>query len=455
MKNARLACQKKLLITLIAFCVMLVTLAISAKIFIIILIIFLYFLLSYFLPIIRINNYIGKQRMDLEKTIPLLRLEIRFLLKMVRDENDILEIFVEILNSILKISRAHGLQDMYFKLLQGQLAENILKNFDSPSKKLNEFLHACGDINNLKFICMENEYFQQYKIFLKTLESRLVIFVAEGIFLPILTTLVYIFGMLPIPVHFCFLFMHFLILRYITNVLLNKQFSLLYFSDIISGKNNKILDEFIEMLGILGKNVKYNALETGLVKTISQLNQKTLNDLGVILQNNVKDLDFSHFLEEMAFKSNSSIICLISSIILHLKRFAGENLADLIIEITDELKRQKELEEEKNNIVSAERFKIKIVILFIPFILSVLTVLFQVMMIPDNMMTNVSSYVASSQFSFFNGFLLIFLNSSYNYLSCYYLTRIASINSSKKYSVFSTVIFFIMYITIHVSLPTS
>ena len=454
-KNARLACQKRLLLTLIAICLALITLAISARIFILFLILFLFSFLSYVFPVIRINNYINKQRTELDKIIPLLRLELSFLLKIMRDGDDILKVFIDILHSILKTSTASDLQDVYFKLLQGQLPENILKNFNSISKKLNEFLHACQNVNNLKFICTENETFQQYKIFLKTLESRLVIFVAEGIFLPILTTLIYIFGMVPVQVHFCFLLAHYMILRYFAGFLLNKQFSLLYFTDIISENNNKILDDFIEVIAILGKNIEYNALETGLIKTISQVHRKTLNNLGITIQYGPRDLDFSRFLEEMAFKSNSSIVRLISSIILHLQKFAGDDLANLILDIINELKRQKELEEEKINIISAERFKIKIIILFIPFILSILTALFQILLIPENMTKNVSTIVTSVQLSFFSSILLILLNSSYNYLSCYYLTRIAGMHSCKKYSTFSTVIFFIMYIIILVSLPAS
>jgi hypothetical protein len=453
MHEARLLCQKRLMAAFITFGVTILAFELSTIVFITTLMIAIFFVLSYFFLIIRINNHVQQQRVELEKTIPLLRLELRFLLKIMNEENDILKIFIGVLHSLMNEPGGIDHRALNFQLMRGQLPEMILKEFKSPSKKLDAFLHACHDINNLDSICNEKESFQQYKVFLKTLESRLVIFVAEGIFLPILTTLVYIFGMVPIPLHFVLLFMHFLILKYFASILLKKQFSLLYYTDIYSGKDSKILDDFIDVLGTLGNNIKLDTLELGFFKLFSQIHQKTLSRLGVTIQKNIHTLDFSQFFEEIELKSNSGIVRLISSMILHLKCFAGEHLANLIINFTTELKRQRELEDEKNDIILAERFKIKMIIIFIPFILSILTVLFQVMMIPDTVMNSGSASVISSQSSLFNGILLIFLNSSYNCLSCYYLTRISGIISCKKYAAVSTILFFLLYIMIFVSLP--
>jgi len=196
------------------------------------------FLTSYYLPVSFLKNKVYKQRVECEKVMPLLRLGLRFISKISSQEQDVLKLLIEMLRSVSLKTDTVNFQALYQKMIFGELPEHILRNFVSSSEKLDNLIHACGDMQNFSQLCNQMENFNEYKVYLKTLESRIVILIAEAIFFPLLFSMVYIFYMNLGPLHFVILVLHYAILKILVKTLLKKSFSLLYFADVFFWRNN-------------------------------------------------------------------------------------------------------------------------------------------------------------------------------------------------------------------------
>jgi hypothetical protein len=197
---------------------------------------------------------------------------------------------------------------------------------------------------------------------------------AESIFLPILLGLVFIFNFLNELFSICFIVIHFLILKYISNFLLNKKFNLTYTNQNFNFSRNQELDELISFLYELGVSFEFKSPEMAIVSSLRNI--KSTNIYHVLLEAFESGIfNFNGALITLSEKLQLKISKFIILIIIKLQKLAGINFGHMLIEITKELEGQKRIEEEKSTIIKAEQFKIKILVICLPIILSIMVAL--------------------------------------------------------------------------------
>lgn len=393
---------------------------------------FVPFVISYYIPVLVMKNHVIKRRANLERVIPLLKLIIKFLWNIADNEHDVQKIFLDTLRHISLDGSGSQFNSLVHKMILGMPIKQILAGFDSPSQKLNTFLQNCSDIQALSFLVKDHDTYSQYKVFLKTLESRMVILVAEAIFLPILVALVFTFQNTDPTLHVFFIIIHVVILKFLSRFLLNTEFSLLYSVGLFQGKLNHVFDEFLSFLFYLGHEFQYHPPEMALKLSLARGSSGLLDLLGVRVRERTQMVDFHDAIVILSNETSSSVIRVIFILVDKLARYAGVDLARLIIDIALELKNQKEIEEEKINIINAERFKVKILVVCLTLILSIISSLFPLL---------AHGVVGSDLVQFSIGFsyqldlstVFIMINLFYNSTSCYYLMKFTRFPSVHKY----------------------
>ncbi|MEX2684438.1 MAG: hypothetical protein Q6373_022900 [Candidatus Sigynarchaeota archaeon] len=403
------------------------------------------FFFLYYLNIIALKGRLRKQCTALTRVLPLLRLIIKFILKVAGNEHDIQKIFVHSLQYISLEELNPQFNTLVKKMVLGEPVEKILSEFESPSRELDDFIHACRDVNSFPYLASDFETFSQYKTFLKTLESRMVIIVAEAIFLPILASFIFVFQCTDVGVHVVFAIVHLLILKYFARFLINKDYTLLYFVGLFFDRSSQVLDDFITFLMVLGRNIRGHSPEKALMLSLACTSREFLQ---LLVINNWAYFWIDNFYDKMLALSNdakSGIIGLIFGLISKFRDYASVDLAQFIIDIAVELKRQKEIEEEKINIIKAERFKVKILVFCLTLILSSFSILFPLLFRGMN-----SRFF--NPFSVFSGndslyvFIFVIFNLFYNYTSCFYLIKITGIPSVHKYAIMAVLLFVAIYL---------
>ncbi len=403
------------------------------------------FFLTYYLRIIVLKDRLKKHCIALERTLPLLRLEIKFLLKIADNEFDIQKLFVHSLQYISPAENSSQFNVLVKDMILGMPVEKILSEFESPSRKLNDFIHNCSDVKALPFLGSDLETFSQYKVFLKTLESRMVIVVAEAIFLPILASLVFAFQSVDIGVHVVFIVIHVVILKCLSRFLLSEEFSMLYIVGLFPGQSKRMLDDLVSFLILLGENLKYHSPERALALSFARMSGGMMHMLGINTRENSWATSFHDKMHELSTAASTGVMSLTFNLINKFKDYAGVDLARFIVDIAIELKRQKEIEEEKINIINAERFKVRILVVCLTLILSILSVLFPLLArgTRDGVLDTFPNLSGGGTLP---AFVFVMINLFYNYTSCFYLIKITGIPYAHRYAIIVSFLFVIIYL---------
>jgi hypothetical protein len=403
------------------------------------------FFLTYYLRIIVLKDRLKKHSIALERALPLLKLEIKFLLKIADNEYDIQKIFVQSLQYISPAENGSQFYALVKMMILGMPVEKILSEFESPSRKLNGFIRGCSDVKALPFLGDDLETFSKYKVFLKTLESRMVILVAEAIFLPILASLIFAFQNVDVGVHVVFIAVHIVILKYLARFLLNEEFSMLYFVGLFPDQSKRMLDDFVSFLILLGENLKYHSPEKALALSFARMSRGLRHLLGINHLENAWATNFHETMEGLSTAAGSSVISLIFNLINRFKDYASVDLARFIVDIAVELKRQKEIEEEKINTIHAERFKVRILVVCLTLILSILSVLFP-LLARGTRGSVIDAFSSLSGGGTLPASIFVMINLFYNYTSCFYLLKITGIQSAHRYTIIVSFLFVVIYI---------
>lgn len=408
------------------------------------------FFIIYYSRISLLRNRIRKLGIEIEKQLPLLKLELKFLQKILPPEIDILIIFIEIIANFNE-----GVLSEEFKRLNNEvmmaesLPEEALQNLRTFSVKFNNFIKKCSYIENIPRICSERENYSEFKVFLKTLESRLVILMAAGIFLPIIFMLVFLFSLIPSLLFSVAVFSHWLLLKVASNWLLKKRFALIYQQEILTIDKHTKINIFINFLENLARLLEDNSPEVAIHDLLEELNKETLDYMGV-----AKDIiyinSFQMFFHKILTNSKSDVIRLISSLILRLELYSGEDFGGLINDIIDELKVQERLDREKMETLKGERFRINILLIFSPIIFSIMTGVLPYLALPSfPQSSSMLEYASMDQFmGSFSGLDLIlffFYNVLFNYITTYYLTKSSGVSGNHKYAILTTLIFLLLF----------
>ncbi|MHA1749974.1 MAG: hypothetical protein ACTSYF_15185 [Promethearchaeota archaeon] len=409
--------------------------------------------LVYYKYIYQYNKKISQQKIECETILPIIQFELQFLNNGMKRESDILILFIRSLLKILEGDLLKQFKEMYYHILIGQIPGKKITNLKTPSVKFNELLYKARD-RDLIDLFDNKEKYSDFKVFLKTLESRMVIIIAEGIFLPIITIIFFLFNPLPY-LNVIFPIFHWIIIRQVSSSLLSKNFTVIYKKLLTGRKYNIEFDEFIEFLDYFSIYLKANSPEIALYKTIRD-SRKVLSFVKKDEYISLNSFSVKEFFLRLSSNTKSYAISLFCDVIQYLVSYSGERFAELISTFSKELKIQRELEKERTIILKSERFKIKILLIFFPVILSILSALVPIFMIDESFYSGSSTLGELFLFKInsFNFFLFFLMNLSYNYITTFYLTKISSYSLNHLYSIFSSVIFILIVLMLGGILPS-
>nr|MDO8109705.1 hypothetical protein [Candidatus Sigynarchaeota archaeon] len=402
------------------------------------------FFLVHRLALSSITGIIQKNATSIEKFIPLLKLELKFLLTVFPRDVDILRIFIELLSSIDDPRMSKEFKEARLDMMLGSLPEDILSRVRTFSTEFNTFMTTCSNVDNIQRYCDEREDFSEYKVFMRTLESRIVILVAEGIFFPIAAVFLFMFQSLPVPLIIAFVAIHVVLLRLVARWLLKKRFSLIVYQEILIADKDTDIDKFLEFLEILARLLRRNSPEVAIARLLDEASSAVLQHLHVE-RNFLEALSFDEFLDNIVVHARSNLVRMIIGLVQQLRAYASDQFGTLLQSMIDELKEQKKLDKEKSEILKGERFKIYVLIACLPLILAILTGILPFLMVGEDI--DVADPATNPMLMYFHSLTLVdwvyFLafNLAFNYATAYYLTRISGIFTNHKFAIISTVIF--------------
>ncbi|MFX0100360.1 MAG: hypothetical protein ACFFCS_12330 [Candidatus Hodarchaeota archaeon] len=221
---------------------------------------------------------------------------------------------------------------------------------------------------------------------------------------------------------------------------------MIYYEDIFSGKDKNDIRFFIQFLDALSKNLKINSPEVTVIKVLEELKDDILERLRISREKKFKLKNFDDFLVEIYNNTEIDLVRLLLGILIKLGKFSSEDYSKMISDISQELKFQQHLEREKKNILDGEKFKIKIIIFCLPFILSILTALLPLFILNNKYEISMENAFLSADFTRnFNHILFFMMNFIYVFISTYYLTKVAGILFNYRYCLISAFIFVLIY----------
>ena len=308
-----------------------------------------------------------RDRMDIDRLLPLLRLHASFIREILPKTHDFLQILITCLGYQDFGGSLINFRSFYTQLVSGIPAESILLNYVSVSKELTNFLHDCTDIKKNESSLAQKENFLEYRIFLKSLESRLVIVIAESIFLPMISNIIFIFNAASFFCGLALVLVHFILLRVMTKSMLMKRFDLFFHTgSMLVGVGDEI-DHFIRFFEDFGTLLKTNAPEKAfLLYAMNYPKQDAA--LAQVFKATVFDLpSLDMLLSKLSVRVHSVAIKTILLMLSRVQFFAGPQ-ADLLLRgIATELRLQRDIENERVSIIKGERFKIGVLVLCLPF----------------------------------------------------------------------------------------
>jgi hypothetical protein len=407
----------------------------------------MWFFVIYLVPLMKKKAVLQGEKIDIDRTMPLLRLHATFIRATLPKTHDFLQVFITCLGSqdfggVLKCFKYFHAQ-----LLNGIPAEAILLDHTSISKELTNFLHDCTDMKKIESTLSQRENFLDYRIFLKSLESRLVIIIAESIFLPMISNLFFIFNIASFIVGFSLVLVHFILLRVMTKGLLMKRFGLFSHVDSVLVGSGDEIDHFITFFEDFGTLLKNNAPEyayllyaQGYTKTDAALAQEFRTNM-------IDPPSLDLLLSRLSTRVQSIALKTILFMLSRLQSLAGPQ-ADLLLRgIASELRQQREIENERVSIVKGERFKIVVLVLCLPFMLAVISSIFPKIILASQL--NSSIDLLPAIFSIPSGYLstafFFCMNAAFTLLSVNVLTRIVSLQNRARICLLSMLLFLAIF----------
>lgn len=419
---------------------------------------FTYFLSAYtinFLNLRKTKRMHDEDKRLLESFIPLLKMQLGFLQTCLPDERDLDLLFLRSMTRLGRWSHHAMLKSLQVKLAIIGPGDDVLEGFKTPSKIFDDFLRKCLNPRERMFIMEYRNDHSEYKAYLKTLESRIVLIISEGVFLPLLVLLCFLFLLIPVHLLFLFILVHLVLIEVCSRALLNRAFDLMVHVD-VSMHRDESIEELIRLLRLLGSFIKDNAIELAFLKTCQAL--KGTHALITRVwknENRLLSLDFNAQLESCIKESKSVMVQVILEFVRAMHQFSSSGFGDLLFSIAHELVDQKLLENERGNIIKGEQFKVKILSGCFPFILAIISAITPFFSLQAPVLISVPGY-PDIIFSRLDGvYIVVLFNLVVTFITAYYLFKIVGASRAHTYALLSAGIFLACFLLSHVLLNNS
>jgi len=333
------------------------------------LLLFFIFFLSFVRFFIRIFERYFKQISDyLDSILFLIKSNFNLFLEILPNDADLIQYLIKLIYSLSVGYIKKDIKNILSDIQKGIPPEKLILEYETPSENFNNFLKISiiSNFNKKEYILNNNILENEFKIFNKSLETRISIYFFIGFFFPIGINFSLFLGFIRISWIFFLSILYFLILNNLNKSFINK-------SIILIGINNKKDDEEYKILLELFFNIiyflKYFNLEDSFIEVynIGSLELKHfLNDEIHYLKN------FNYSLEKLLDQLNKKIINNKNKLLFNI--FSEMLLKDsykAIAQLNKILKVLKEhlnLQMEKENIIKGEKLRASVLMFLLPLI---------------------------------------------------------------------------------------
>jgi hypothetical protein len=400
----------------------------------------------------KLNNcfieYIQKKEARFINYYQILILEINVLFAIMKDDEDRNSLLLNILSQNPSIILNY--EEIQRDIILGKNLENSLKKilFFSPifQKYFNEFLEFDYHQNIFDFIFKYNNDFEdQFKIFLNSLETRLNLFFFVSFFYPVSFLYISSTYSLSIIDIFSAVVLFFLIANYFAeNMIKNSNHLIGIFGIDFDGKRKFLI--FLHFFKELSYNLISNPPDTAIFQAILKLNnseKKILNLDQIKNGNNIYSLN--DLIDTLFLKINLPQLNFFVVIFKKILTANSKSSSNLFGEIFKLIKTHLELSQNQEIMLKSSAIKINLIEIVLAFILGSLTPIlinFSLVFNQINQMPDIWSIQSNNQ----NLWLYFLINLTFLIISVYSLNKINYTHHRKVLTILLCVLYFISFL---------
>ncbi len=367
---------------------------------------FISLILSYRFNLILFHD-IKKNESEINAILHLIKIDFSLIQKTLKKNSDSCISFIKLIKDY-KIPISGEFNYIFKKIHEGDTPENELLKVITPSKDFNRYLRDLI-VNNFEFRdkyedFKENTLEQNFKIYLKEIQSKISIVFFIGVFFPIGLCFLILFQLIN-PIILIFLIPFFLyLLNFLSSRFVHKNSYLIGLLERNSSIKKKKFNEFLIFLKSYAMNLKNNiSPEKAFLNSYTQ-NKYSYQILKQPLKNQVSrllnyDCSFHDIIQFFKLELNS----IRYSIILEtIDKFVSENAmfsSEKIIDIVNLVHRHQKLEKKLEIILKGEKFKIFFFIFLLPILIGAISGMFPFFGLMRN---NINSIFPTFSFSVSN-----------------------------------------------------
>ncbi|MFW9900288.1 MAG: hypothetical protein ACFFDY_03260 [Candidatus Thorarchaeota archaeon] len=377
-------------------------------------------ILSYRFNLI-LYHKIKKDESEINAILYLIKIDFSLIQKTLNFNSDSCISFIKLIKDY-KIPISGDFNNIFKKIHEGNLPENELLKVITPSKDFNRYLKDLI-INNFELRDefenhKENTLEQNFKIYLKEIQSKISIIFFIGIFFPIGLCFLLLFQIIN-PIVLIFLVPFFLyLLNFLNSKFVHKKSYLIGLLDKNSNIEKKKLNEFLIFLKSFAMNLKNNiSPEKAFLKSYNQ-NKNIFQILNKSLKKHLIRLlnfecSFHDMIQFFKLELNSKRYFIILKAV---DKFVSENAKDSsekIIDIINLVYKHQRFENKLKIILKGEKFKIFFFIFLLPILIGAILGMFPFFSL---MTRNINSLFPTYSFGFNNSvniYYIIILSIAY------------------------------------------
>ncbi|TFG23618.1 MAG: hypothetical protein EU532_13280 [Promethearchaeota archaeon] len=307
--------------------------------------------------------------------------------------------------------------------------------------------HPDKIVNQLELLAGDKKH--EYDVFTKQLESKLIIIVGICLFIPILTALFISFAGPSSNFYiFFFLFLFFFLTGKFKKAILKSNFILFGELPLLNRQNSGILDseliEFVTLLGFFGNELKLGVpQEIALLKAFASY-QGPLNE---VIGSRIKHLyqlnqSFKQIWKELKILIKNTQIQFLLDIIGRMLDKSSEETGVRIQSIIQQIKINRELINDRESIIKAQKFKIQFLTIIMSAILGLIAGLTPVIFSISRIFTNPTEMLDLNFWTSLPLTLCLLLMSLY---SSYSLNRLVRNDKALHSLLWTTIVFIILW----------
>lgn len=392
--------------------------------------------------IINSNLYLLKLNFSLvqESTSDSIDMVFKFIELMIKQDSTISHSFNLIMNGVLN----------------GHNPDLLLSRLNTPSKDFNDYLKLLN-LTNYRFI-PEREKLNEistednFKVYLKEIESKISVFFFIGLFFPIGLCIFTIFYKIDLFYFILTMPLFLIIMRFLFKKFIVFDNFLLGILDDSNSEEHALFDDFLIYLKSFSLYLENNHSPEYALLLAYEKEKKNIVKLSKIIKPHISELiqlkhTIGDYFKKISFHFNSKSYSLILMTIKEMLEKDAYETSMKIDDIIDIIFRHRKLEKKMNILLKSKKFSVIIFIFLLPLITGGICGMFPYFLLIDLSSFSSESLFLIKELDFFIIIVLFVILLVNNSISCYYFSKIVRITQKSIIIILSNLLLLISYMS--------